>query len=670
MFLPGSLGLVLPRALLDPIDESLWYPDTVPFEGAQTGIADEVGYNMGAQIWFLTIGDIHKLCYFRVADVMSPNGSLSLWTIHNHTDVMLVRVDFTGHSGTGWRAVDIPTPIKSDPQKVYVVALWMPAIDTFEGGSITVPRTENYFTNKGVLSEHRFVYAQVSNGQDDPAGFFHRNGLFKTGAFARPTETYTNENYWIDVVINARPQPIPPIPPVVIKWPIPAGYPSLDNTGPDPDTVFTPALETVNSSADGEVIENLDVASNIVVNHNNVTVQNCKVRSIASYKIYIGPLTSGVIVQDCELDGIGRNNGGDNGIGVAGVDVQILRNNIYRIENGISVFGGPPILIKDNFIHNLRAGPEHPHYDGLQCDGGNSGLTIEHNTIFVEHNDTSAIMIDNVSGASDDILVTDNYLAGAGYTCYCDGSFPSGGLLTNIRYVRNIMRSGYYGYFAVNTEDVTWAGNQFITHCSIFDFLPPGGFSVGQSVPESFFGTAPPTASIVGETVPAGTGLTLGLSFVPHRNGALTGVIIFRPNASSTTTYKIGVWRWLGANKTEGVEFLGAQTFENVIRLQWVGLDLATPIPVASGDNLLVGVFIPRGSDGKVWYLANNGYFSSNKTSQWGRLTAFNNTGAAFNGFIGCNGMYDYAADLTAPVNAGGSSTNYYVDPVFTAAWS
>jgi hypothetical protein len=235
------------------------------------------------------------------------------------------------------------------------------------------------------------------------------------------------------------------------------------------------------------------------------------------------------------------------------------------------------------------------------------------------------------------------------------------------------MRPGGYGYFAIQDVDPppTMQGNQFIAHGSIFDAPPTGGFVAGQIVPECFLGLPFTTAgSIIGETVPTGTGLTLGMSFTPNRAGTITGLNVYRPGNASATSAKIGLWRWLGTDKTGGVELIGSQTFENVGRKQWVGFAFDTPLDVLAGENLLIGLFIPRGADGKVWYASQNGFYADNVMSQWGTLAAFNTAGAPINGFLGCNGMYAYAADLAAPVSAGDNGTNYYVDPVFSAAWS
>jgi hypothetical protein len=674
MFLPSSLSIGLPRTPLDPIDESLWYPSEVPPAAAVTG-TEAVGFNGGCLFTVQTVGDIHALCYYRDS-AMPSSGSMSLWSIGTGGDQLIETVAFTGHSGSGWKVLPLVTPHRANAARGYVVSFWQPAV----AGHITIFDTLGYFQDSGRYSANGFLYAQVSNGQMDPRGFSHRNGLYSEGALSRPDQFYAHDFYWVDVIINARPKPVPPLPPIVLKWPIPEGYPTLDSTGPDPDTVFTDYPEGFSSSSDGQVIEGVNASRVIAINHNNVTLRNSKYVGTGPLGISIAAGMTGTLVEQCSVDMIGRGNEGATAIAIAnGAEATIRTCNIYRCENAIAPYGGNSgLVIEANFIHNMRSTPGHPHYDGIQCDGNNGDLTILDNTIFNENGDTSAIMIDNSAGASDNILVEGNYLAGGGYTCYCDGRFGGaalgglgGGPLTNVRYHNNIMRPGGYGYWFVQDATPERLGNQFLAHGGIYDAAPPGGFTVGQTVPECFFGIpADIAASVVGEGVAAGTGVTLGLSFTPNKNGTITGLNFYRPGDTSTALVSIGLWRWLGANKTGGVALLATKAFTNVNPRQWVGFAFDAPVPVSIDENYVIGVFIPRGSDGKCWYLAGNDYFLANVPSQHGNLYAFNNVGAVLNGFVGCNGMYEYGSDLVAPVKAGGSHTNYYVDPVFSAAWS
>lgn len=681
MFLPSSFGVVLPKAKLPPVDESIFYP-VVPTVTVHNELTP-VGLNLGMTFITQVVGgNIHSLCYYRVSDTMSSSGTMALWQITNYTDVMLSTVDYTGHSGTGWRVVPLPEPIPVSPAHAYVVHLWLPS----DGTTVPMAYTQYYFVELGRFSSPwAMLYATANVGTADTIrGYDRRNGLISTGTFARPATWYNSSQYWLDVIINASPVPAPPEQPMTLKWPMIPGYPSAETTGPDPETEFTVDLEPVTTNADDQVIEDRDMQAGLTIQHNNVTVRNCKIRNAFPYVIYMLDGTSGLTVEDCIMDGVGRSNPNSAGVAIGGTDVLIQRCNIYRVENGLAFFGHPVpsnIVFKDSFIHNLRASPGSPHYDGMQLDGGNSNIVIEHSTVFNENSHAAAIMIDNYGGGSDNILVTGNYLCGGGYTCYDDDHFYSDGSqpITNLRYINNILQPGQFGYFNINIQDPEanfplLAGNQFLAHGGLFGTPPPGGFVDGQIVPESFFGMAAtnPSASIVGGVVsPEVGGITFGLSFTPLVDGEIASVNFYRPNVSSNAMVKVGLWRYDGATTSAGTTLLASQTFSGVVKTGLVNFPLTTPVTVEVGENYLVGVFIPRGSDGKVWWAQTNGVFWPDPVpSQWERLMAFaHNPSVPYNGFAGKNGMYTHGPDLVPPLLAEDTDSNYYVDPVFVAPW-
>src|SRR4029079_11360024 len=134
-------------------------------------------------------------------------------------------------------------------------------------------------------------------------------------------------------------------------------------------------------------------------------------------------------------------NGVGNGDGTSGIlgSGTFLNNEIYNVENGIALNGNNTV-IKGNYIHDMNAAGS-PHYDGIQIDGGNSNVVIEHNTIINNWGQTSAVMIDNYFGPISNIKVNDNYLAGGGYTIYSDGQFD-GGTISGVQILNNVFDKG------------------------------------------------------------------------------------------------------------------------------------------------------------------------------------------------------------------------------------
>jgi len=687
MFIPASLGgAARPRAPLPSVERSVWYPTIEPTGAsvvADTAWPDNVGINMGVLFTVGVNGVIRSVCYYRFSDLQAPTGTVAIWRVDHEyntpgSELLVASVNFTGHSGVGWKRVDFPTPIPCEGQFAYKASIWLPVSGD---GFVHYAGSAQHFTLKSSYSENNFITMWLADGRPDPRGFYRGNGHYKYGVLACPNENWLQSNYWVDVIVYGSPLPEPPLPPLNIKWPILSGYPDATTTGVPAGTVLTPYRGDLYTTADGQIIENLDVTDGgIRVFHNNVTVRKCRLRYPGNSLISVEFVCLGTIIEDCEIDGTGRNNHPSNGI--VGAPMIVRRNNIYRTENGFISFGyadqaGTTVIIEDNFIHNLRSGPGGPpHYDNLQFDGGQGNIIMRHNTLFNEFSDTSAIMLDNEYGRLFDILIEDNLVGGGGYAFYCitQTATPGANPITNIKYHNNKMHTGYWGYFTTRDEaEIEFAGNQHLDHGGVYDQPTFGGFLTGQIVPESLTGFVfNASAGISGDTVnPDIGGITIGTSFTVPKAGVINGINFWRPNQSSTTAAKIGLWKWTGSSRTGGTTLLASQSFTEVNRSKSFNLSFTTPVPVSANDNLLVGVFIPRGSDGNCWYMVSHGYFWPNaKLSQWGTFTAFSNNSALIvNGFESCNGMYAYGPDLQPPTNITSNDSFYWVDPVFAAPW-
>jgi len=239
--------------------------------------------------------------------------------------------------------------------------------------------------------------------------------------------------------------------PAADPTPIPApsaGWPDASNTGVRPGTALTVRLGGLTITQPG-VYENLDIRGPVQINASDVTLKNSKVTASLFFTVNIARSATGVRIEDSTVDGMGA----EGSIGINGSGT-FLRNNIYNIENG---FGpGSDTLIQDNYIHSLRASGA-PHYDGIQVDGGQSNVTIRHNTIIVEHNQTSAVMLDNWAGPLSNMLVDNNLLVGGGYTIYVDSRFNSNPI-TGVSITNNHMGAGGFGTTFFTTA-VTYIGN-------------------------------------------------------------------------------------------------------------------------------------------------------------------------------------------------------------------
>src|SRR5690606_10273040 len=200
-------------------------------------------------------------------------------------------------------------------------------------------------------------------------------------------------------------------------------FPTAATTGvPDGVALRSSGSLTINTA--GTVIDGYDISGTVTINADNVTIRNTRITGRGFAIVRINNGITGAVIDHVDIDGRGRNGEG-NSMGVYG-PATVTASDIRGVENGITPFSGS--VLRDNYIHDLAA-PGAPHYDGIQIDGGVRNVHIEHNTVDLsEHDQTSAVMIDNYFGPIDNITVTGNRLLGGGYTVYSDGQFNGGSI--------------------------------------------------------------------------------------------------------------------------------------------------------------------------------------------------------------------------------------------------
>ena len=231
-----------------------------------------------------------------------------------------------------------------------------------------------------------------------------------------------------------------------------SGWPSAANTGVPAGVTLTPSGNLVVNTP-GAVISGLDIRGTVYINAPNVTLVNCNITSSEFYVVRISQGVTGAVVQNCTINGVGSGNDGSSGIAGQGT---FIANNIYNVENGITLQGDNSV-IRDNYIHDLKASGS-PHYDGIQIDGGISDTTITHNTVINDHGQTAALMIDNYFGPISNIKVDNNILVGGGYTIYSDAQF-SGGSIAGVSITNNHVGGGQWGDTNFNKSSPVYTGN-------------------------------------------------------------------------------------------------------------------------------------------------------------------------------------------------------------------
>jgi Right handed beta helix region len=243
-------------------------------------------------------------------------------------------------------------------------------------------------------------------------------------------------NYW-PVASRADPPPLSR-PPVNFPNETTSGVPSRTDLAHSSGMVI---------NSPNTIIRALDIDGSVVINAPNTTLLDCKITANSYDVVVIRPHITGTLIKNCEI-----NNLGAGGQCIAGQGT-FIGNNIHDCADGIDVRGDNTV-IEDNYIHAMR-GTSGSHFDGIQADGGFSNLSVKHNTVVNEQNQTSAIMLDNYRGPINNVRIQNNLLIGGGYTVYINEvarGQPVGGPVTNVIFSDNVLGKGTWGYLDLRTE--------------------------------------------------------------------------------------------------------------------------------------------------------------------------------------------------------------------------
>ncbi|HSN12789.1 MAG TPA: hypothetical protein VLS51_11840 [Propionibacteriaceae bacterium] len=138
---------------------------------------------------------------------------------------------------------------------------------------------------------------------------------------------------------------------------------------------------------------------------------------------------------------------------------QILKSNITNTSTGIQVYEG---MIADNYVHDMGYASG-DHINGTTSNGSTDMMTIQHNTILNKFDQTDAISLFQDFGIEANRLITNNLVAGGGYTIY-GGDNENYGKTYNIKITNNRFSKLYYpsgGYYGpIAAYDPTGVGNQ------------------------------------------------------------------------------------------------------------------------------------------------------------------------------------------------------------------
>lgn len=264
------------------------------------------------------------------------------------------------------------------------------------------------------------------------------------------------------------------------------GYPDATNTGPTISLTDMPVSSSGSgwtSAADGYVIidvadtvlEGYHITGGINVRKSGVIVRNCWIESLARNDEfmcgigYSGDTINNVIFEDCLFTAAdattNRTKQAIKNIYGTEFGTIIRRCEFYHYDTPVQMDNG---TMRDCYLHDFGflAGD---HCNGITSNGTNGQLDIIHNTIFNDINQTDCVGLFQDFGPQTDRLIEDNLLAGGGYSIY-GGQNPGApfGDTANIKVRNNRFSKKFYatsGSFGTHTAYLPsgtgneWSGN-------------------------------------------------------------------------------------------------------------------------------------------------------------------------------------------------------------------
>lgn len=222
-----------------------------------------------------------------------------------------------------------------------------------------------------------------------------------------------------------------------------SAFPDATNTGVPSGTTLTNS-GAISTSSRGQIIENRNVSGSITVNHDNVIIRRCKIKS-NSYQAILANGRYNTLIEDCEIDG-GGPTGSSQGIG-GGFGIIVRRCNIHHCSD--SIVPESDGLYEDNYIWYPDASGS-PHVDTFQVQGSQkqSNITIRHNSMSCKNNrpatQNAGIYFTAAFGNISNVLVENNLIdqGDAYYAIYAVNKPYS---LTGLRFVNNYFKKGTNG---------------------------------------------------------------------------------------------------------------------------------------------------------------------------------------------------------------------------------
>lgn len=174
----------------------------------------------------------------------------------------------------------------------------------------------------------------------------------------------------------------------------------------------------VTTSSNGQIVEGLDVTGSVTIQNNNVILRQCRIKqnSTNADVVFVSGNVTGVIIEDCEIDGSKNTLQGisPNSFNLTGTVIR--RNYIHGVENGVSSQHDGDAITDCFFWAFGNVGNTSYDADHIEIYATTSnGVIVRHNT-FDSSNSTQAngsfnstVNLSSVFGTLTNCVVDNNH---------------------------------------------------------------------------------------------------------------------------------------------------------------------------------------------------------------------------------------------------------------------
>lgn len=260
---------------------------------------------------------------------------------------------------------------------------------------------------------------------------------------------------------------------------IPVGTTGYEHVGVPPGTSLTRVEGDWTSSADGEVLEFVDLVGRVSVNHRDVTIRYCRIRSTGDPKIRVNSSRrpgASLHLHDCQVGGTSDT---DHGTAVGYGNYRAERVHVTRCEDAFRLGVNSTVATCLADAQSVARLPDDTrvHTDGVQSTGADNDdgvwSTVRDSTFLAVRSDGSkgnAAVIIGSEGARVDgvnqgtpvrnVLVEGNFFANGSYSVMQKSPENERGAMADIVFRDNVYAGdGLYGDICAPR----WAVGEYVT---------------------------------------------------------------------------------------------------------------------------------------------------------------------------------------------------------------